>query len=638
MIRTILAGIVMLCLCFLAQAEGEFRDSVLVEEVQVDAPRKKHFIEGYNYKEISEKQLENFENRTLGELLQYSSGLNIRSNGSPGALSSISFRGLGSSQTQVNWNGFPVNSVTLGSADLSNIPLTSGQSVGIATGAGGASYGSGAIGGAINIDWNSNQTDAPNALINLATGSMGTYKGAVGYQVQASKLQLSGTVWGDISDGDFTYYDAIKQDEFKRQNADYHQMGVQQYFSFKNSNYSELKGGIWAQAKDLNLPSIEGASLDNFENQKDSSLRVFLHYKKIFSAGVLNAKAAWFYADQYYYQKASADSEELLTESKITSKTWFGDVNYRYYLPYHLSFDFGLTYQYTTAIVDAYGGNQHEQVVGLVPGFKYHHKGLKLSVLFRKDWANTVSSDLLFNAGADYELIQDKLNVRAAYSQKFRRPTFNDLYWIPGGNPDLVPESGYSIEAGVAYKTQSDLLGLFTFDLGCYYSPIDNMIVWRPEGATWFANNYRNVLSRGVDLTIDHSLAGSLLNWTNHISVSYKKATIESAVDGRNEGRPLYYAPSWISNVSSSVSHHKGYALTMGLRATSKSYYDDFGGSIDPYWIVNMNLGKEFKQGKNTFTAMLTVDNIFNEHYQTVRSYPMPGRIWQINLKYSFNN
>jgi len=638
MIRTILVSIVMLCLCLLAQAEGEFRDSVLVEEVQVDAPRKKHFIEGYNYKEISDKQLKVFANRTLGELLQYSSGLNIRSNGSPGALSSISFRGLGTSQTQVNWNGFPVNSVTLGSADLSNIPLTSGQSVGIATGAGGASYGSGAIGGAINIDWNSTHTDVPKALINLATGSMGTYKGAAGYQVKASKLQLSGSVWADISDGDFTYYDAIKQDEFKRQNADYHQMGVQQYFSFKNSNYSELKGGIWAQAKDLNLPSIEGASLDNFENQKDSSLRVFLHYKKLFGTGVLNAKAAWFYADQYYYKKASADAEELMTESKITSKTWFGDINYRYYLPYHLSFDFGVTYQYTMAIADAYVGNQHEQVMGLIPGLKYNYNGLKVNFVLRKDWANTVNSDVLLNLGADYELIQDKLNLRAAYSQKFRRPTFNDLYWKPGGKLDLVPESGYSLESGVAYRTQSDLLGLFSFDLGFYYSPIDNMIVWRPEGATWFANNYQNVVSRGVDLSIDHSSAGSVVKWSNHISVFYNKATIESSIDGRNEGRPLYYAPNWISNLSSSVSHHKGSALTIGLRAASKSYYDDFGGSVDPYWIANLNLAKEFKQRKNTFIAMLTVDNLFNERYQTVRSYPMPGRIWQINLKYSFNN
>ncbi|MBS2097435.1 TonB-dependent receptor [Carboxylicivirga linearis] len=638
MYRTIVVGLLIFGMSFFAYAEGEFRDSVLVEEVQIDAPRKKHFIEGYNYKEITDKLLKNFANRTLGELLQYSSGLNIRSNGSPGALSSISFRGLGSSQTQVNWNGFPVNSVTLGSADLSNIPLASGQSVGIATGVAGASYGSGAIGGAINIDWKSNQTDAPNALINLATGSMGTFKGAAGYQVQASKLQLSGTVWGDISDGDFTYYDAIKQDEFKRQNADYHQMGVQQYFSFKNSNYSELKGGIWAQAKDLNLPSIEGASLDNYENQKDSTLRIFLHYKKLFTIGVLNAKAAWFYADQHYIKKTKPDDDFYATESRIKSKTWFADGSYRVYLPYHLSFDFGFAYQYTTAIVDAYGGDQHEQVLGLIPGLKYDNKALKVNLLVRKDWANTVNSNVLINLGVDYELIQNQLNVRGAYSQKFRRPTFNDLYWIPGGNPDLQPESGYSIETGLVYKKQSDLFGLFSFDLGFYYSPIDNMIVWRPEGATWYANNYRNVLSRGIDFRLDHSITGSALNWHNVISVSYNKATIESSADGRNEGRPLYYAPEWISNVNSSISHNSGYSLDFGFRTASKSYFDDSKKYLDPYWIINLNLAKEINFGKNKFATMINVDNLFNHRYQTVRSYPMPGRIWQVNLKYSFNN
>lgn len=613
--------------CF---ADGVIRDSVMVEEVKVGAPRRKYFIEGYNYHEIPENQLNQFANRSLGEILQSLGGVNVRSNGTPGLLSSVSIRGLGSSETQINWNGFPINSVTLGSADLSNIPLTMGQTVGVAAGGSGASYGSGSIGGAINLDWEGGTSDVPNFVVNLAAGSMSTYKGAVGYHVGGNKLILSGNVWGDMSDGDFKYYDEFKQKEFNREHADYHQVGIQQYFSYKYSPTSELKGGIWAQAKDLNLPSLESASLENSENQKDSSLRVFLHYKKVFSNCVLDAKGAWFYADQLYTKIGIPDS-------RIKSKTWFGDANYRKYLPYHLSFDLGVTYQNTTAIVDAYEGVKNENVFGLIPGIKFNYKGLKVSWQVRKDWANTTNSDFLNNLGIDYQLIKNVLSVRGAYSEKFKRPTFNDLFWVPGGDPNLDPENGYSIETGATYFLKTNHIGDFSFDLAWYYSPFKNMIVWRPEGATWYAKNYRDVLSRGVDFKINHVSKTKSFDWTNQLTIGYNKATVESATDGRNEGRPLYYAPEWIGSFNSAIQNYKGWSLAVNVHTVSKRYYDDTKSYLDPYRLLGANLSKSIDFGKNSLTAMLNVDNILNERYQTVRSYPMPGRIWLINLKYSFN-
>ncbi|MGV2480682.1 UNVERIFIED_CONTAM: TonB-dependent receptor, partial [Salmonella enterica subsp. enterica serovar Weltevreden] len=36
---------------------------------------------------------------------------------------------------------------------------------------------------------------------------------------------------------------------------------------------------------------------------------------------------------------------------------------------------------------------------------------------------------------------------QAKASRLYRYPNFNDLYWNPGGNPNLNPENGYSIES-----------------------------------------------------------------------------------------------------------------------------------------------------------------------------------------------
>ncbi|MDV7399099.1 TonB-dependent receptor, partial [Arthrospira platensis SPKY1] len=44
------------------------------------------------------------------------------------------------------------------------------------------------------------------------------------------------------------------------------------------------------------------------------------------------------------------------------------------------------------------------------------------------------------------------LSLKARFSRNYRLPTFNDLYWQPGGNPDLLAESGWSQEATAAAR------------------------------------------------------------------------------------------------------------------------------------------------------------------------------------------
>lgn len=617
-------------------ADEEVRDSVRVKEVEITATRRQHLNDGFQQMELSGELTGSYSYRTLGEVLTNNSNVNIRSYGSPGSSTSISFRGLSASQTQVNWNGFPINSVTLGSADISNILVSSSNTVSLVPGAAGATYGSGTFGGAVNIDYNSSNV-GNRGVIDLTIGAFDTYRAGGNYQFNKNKLTLNGNLWGEKSDADYDYFDAIKQKEFKRHNADYNQAGFEQYFSYKPSAYSELKGGIWAQAKDMNIPAIEGASLKSYENQKDSTLRLFLNYKRVFHSSALEVKGAWFYADQHYIQKDSIDAPKVLIDSRIKSKAWFGDVNYRIYFADYLSFDAGATYNYTKGIVDAYGGEEHDRVIGLIGGLKYTNK-VSVNMAFRKDFGNNVNSDLLFNAGVQYPLL-NSLIVRGAFSQKFRRPTFNDMFWQPGGNPDLKPEEGYSFEAGANYILDMKQWGRLTTDVAVYYSPVKNMIVWRPEGALWYAKNYSDVLTRGIDVKINHEKQFASIVLQSNASLGYNKATIES-IDENNQakvGRSLYYAPEWMSHVSSGFITNNKIAFRLNWNFVSKRYYDDSVFALDPYWLMNARVAKTFSFGKQELFAQFSLENLFDHSYQSIRSYPMPGRTWQIKLKYILN-
>ena len=59
-----------------------------------------------------------------------------------------------------------------------------------------------------------------------------------------------------------------------------------------------------------------------------------------------------------------------------------------------------------------------------------------------------------FSIGSDV-FIAKWLSAKVNFSKVYRIPTFNDLYWVPGGNADLLPESGYCEEAGLSINLTS---------------------------------------------------------------------------------------------------------------------------------------------------------------------------------------
>ncbi len=52
-----------------------------------------------------------------------------------------------------------------------------------------------------------------------------------------------------------------------------------------------------------------------------------------------------------------------------------------------------------------------------------------------------------FSAGTEIRPFREKYYfIRASFSKNSKIPTLNDMYWSPGGNPDLKNETGYSSE------------------------------------------------------------------------------------------------------------------------------------------------------------------------------------------------
>jgi vitamin B12 transporter len=88
---------------------------------------------------------------SLGELLERTAGIELRSNGGPGQPQSLFIRGAGSAQTLVLIDGLRTNTATQGTTTLENIPLDLIERIEVVKGPLSSLYGSAAAGGVIQI-------------------------------------------------------------------------------------------------------------------------------------------------------------------------------------------------------------------------------------------------------------------------------------------------------------------------------------------------------------------------------------------------------------------------------------------------------------------------------------------------------
>ncbi len=396
------------------------------------------------------------------------------------------------------------------------------------------------------------------------------------------------------------------------------------------SESSTLEAGLWYQVKDYNIPSRIGST--SFENQKDSTLKFFAAYKKSDSRWGLQVKSAIFNDEQSYSQKPSAQSPVYSIESHINSLQFYGDADFRYYIRPSFSIDAGITGNYITADVSSYGETKKKKGLSAFAGLKYDKKRFSWQTEIRKEWNSNFSSGVLPSLGLALKVVPDKWTIRINISEKFRKPTFNDLFWMPGGNPDLKPENGFSVETGSLVNIlEKEKIKLST-DINIYWLEINDMIVWRPAGAYWTAYNYQHVTSHGMDASLKFDLESGIFKYHSSLNVTLNHSKIDTYTGVEQE--KMLYSPriitSWENRFSAGV-----FDFTLWHHFTADRFYDE-DSLLDPYQTVDARAGVKMPVWKGKLGIHITVNNLTNTTYELIRLYPMPGRYWSVKMNYEF--
>ena len=589
-------------------------------------------------KKVDSLVLETKSTSTLSDLLIQHSPVFIKTYG-PGGVSTASFRGTTASHTLVLWNGFQLNAPTLGQVDFSTIPVFLADDIDLKWGSG-TSNNSGGLGGSVNID---NKTGFGKGLILDLKQTYGSFNtlgsfATVGYC--GKKFSFRVKAYRNSSDNDFKYYNSVVMPprEMHQQNADFVDYGVMPEVSLM-LKHGILSASSWNQWNNRNLPQAMPNILKGTEEwTKDSFSRNFLSYKLFWETGNMQLKSAYFVENQRYFLLTRATNNDTVTfidsENKAHVFHQIATVEQQLFAAWKLKGK--VQWDRERVNSNNYQGVKSRDVVSSYLALEGHpFERTDLSLTARYDIVDAKSMGVFPTATVSYHFPKG-FGMTLGYSHNYRNPSLNDLYWYPGGNEDLLPENGRTIDFAFNYNWNGNG---FKLDVrsGAYVSKVKNWIQWVPTPYRfWEPENVAMVFARGVESHLDASYSKG--DWKMSLSGNYVfTVTTDESENAEHygiQGKQLIYIPRNHGNMFANLQWRTwsfSYTLEMtGRRCTSYANLDTF--PLYAYALHHVAVGKQW----NKFRMELRCNNLTDKDYQNVLWRPMPGRSFEIMLNYKY--
>ncbi len=627
-------------------------DTLYLHEFEVIA-LKNDFKSTCKQTEIDTLIRKEFEHYDLGELLSSFSPVFIKSYGK-GSIASASFRGTAASHTQVLWNGFAINSPMLGQVDFSYIPESFFDEVKLLFGGGSLEAQGGALGGAVLLNNFSGNKNKPLFHFNQSVGSFGAFNTSAGINWVKGRFTSETAAVLQTAQNDFKYYNngVLPPEWMTQQNASFLNTGFQQHFSYRLNARNMIRVITWNQWNHRNIPPImtnvyKGG--DPQEYQDDFFSRNIIAWSWHRGENDLSSKIGCFYEDQHYYLKTTTQVDSsvvTLIDSKNKTSGYYWKTAYQRTFDNDWTLKTGFDLMHDRVNSNNYDTIQSRNTVSFYAKTeKRFFKKLTLDFLLRAEVTDGRFLPLMPLAGINFKLLdKEALFLRGTVSGNYHLPALNDLYWYPGGNPDLLPENGMEYDAGINYLKELNSHVTFSAELSAYYSLIRNWIQWKPtDYRFWTPENIGFVKSRGVEasLLINGYFKG--IGYRFSAKYAYTKTTDESdlAEEGGYAGRQLIYIPLHHGNLFAYATF-RGWTVSWntiftGARNTTTNPEEDFSGRLPYYSVNNVQVGKKVAVKRTVMHIHLKVNNFFNVQYQSVLWRAMPGIHYELAFRMDIN-
>ncbi len=663
-----------LSLTFSAMAEER---TVAIREITVLGQRPMKEI-GVQQTKLDSVALKENISLSMADVLTFNSSIFVKSYGRA-TLSTVAFRGTSPSHTQVSWNGMKINNPMLGMTDFSMIPSYFIDDASLLHGTSSVNETGGGLGGAVKLSTKPADADGFGVQYIQGIGSFKSFDEFLRLTYGNDHWQISTRAVYSSSPNDYKFLNRDKKENVYDENMNiidqyypvernrsgsYKDLHILQEVYYNTGKGDRLGLNAWYinSNRELAMLTVDHGSDTDFDNrQREQTFRGVLSWDHIRRNWKVAAKGGYTYTWMAYDYKRDLGNGVMahMTRSRSSINTIYGQAEGEYYIGNKWLFTANLSmHQHFVEsrdknIVLQQGGNgilgyrkARPELSGSVSAKWRPTERLGMSLVIREEMFGREWTPIIPAFFIDGVLSKrGNIAAKASVSRNCRFPTLNDLYFLPGGNPDLKKESGWSYDAALSFAVGKQNVYSLSGSASWFESFIKDWIIWLPTTKGFFSpDNIKDVHAYGVELQMDLNVAltkewqlglNGTFSWTPSINVGEPRTPADKSV-----GKQLPYVPECSSTITGRLSWRRWVFLYKWCyyseRYTMSSNDISLSGKLPPYFMSNISLEKSIPLKHIELSAKGVINNLFNEQYLSVLSRPMPGINFQIFLGIKF--
>ncbi len=654
------------------------KDSVKItelEEIITFGKKQKETV--IPYQKLSGKELENLNSVSVADALRYFSGVQLKDYGGIGGMKTVNIRGMGSQHVGVFYDGIELGNAQNGTVDLGKFSLDNMESISLYNGQKGQIFQSakdfGSAGSIYMVTKRPVFTGEKktNISVNYRSGSFNLINPSILWEQKISNnINSSINVEYVNSDGKYKFRETQKNKDgsIRWDTTSIRQNGNISAFRAEAGLFGKLNKGNW-NLKTYYYDSdreIPGTIIKNayeryqFAKQWDRNFFTQGSFQKEITSKykiLVNAKYAYDYTHYYDHEEFENEKHEKELSRHIDNtykqQEFYLSTAQQYSLFPFWEIALSADYQYNTLDADlpkfAYP-KRNTELVAIATNLHFQRFKFQASMLgtfVQETVKNTTNSSAAPDKEeytptilANYKLLRkEDLNIHAFYKRIFRMPTFNDLYYTDMGNSILKPEYTTQYDIGIDYNKdfQSGLIRNINLVVDGYYNEVKDKIIAYPKGQQfrWTMLNLGKVKIRGIDISAQTSLLltpNLLLNLRGTYTYEDAENLTPKTTYYKDQ---VPYIP-WNSGSFLAGLVYKTWNLNYSFIYTGERY-NGVANTPDTYespWFTHdISVTKEIQLKKAKLKVGLEINNIFNEQYEIVENYPMPGTNYRISLR-----
>lgn len=597
---------------------------------------------------LSGSTLQKMSSMSIADALRYFAGVQVKDYGGIGGLKTVNVRSLGAQHVGVFYDGVGITNAQNGQVDLGRYSLDNMEAISVYN-----SQKSEALQSANEYASGSTlylKTRTPvfegkdyNVLARIKAGSFGTVNPLVRYERKVGNVALSAEGMYLKTRGDYKFHlkSAVEDTVGRRSNGDVEAMRFEAG-AWAHPWGGDLQAHAYFYKSERGLPGPVVRRLSEQYSSKDRQWddNGFLQasYKKSFEkvSLLLNLKGFRDYLE--YLSDPAQNSAAIFIHNDYDQGGVFGSAAVAWHPLDWISVNGALDGTWSGLDCSVKGFDHVDRMDSKVAagmtishdGFTFQASGVFTNVTDFKKGESATMRKVTPSVSACWRGGSGILTLRSFWKSSFRAPTLNDLYYTMVGNANLKPEHARQADLGFDLQSAKEWKVKSVLSVDGFYNKVTDKIVAMPTNSQfrWTMMNYGKVDGLGLNASLRSSVAIDDATVSSVLTYSYEEAREKTSPESISFNGQIPYTP-WHSG-SAVIGLDKGpwkanaSILCTGARYRSADNTPE--NRLKPWTTTDLSLGREFHLRKGAMLELgLDICNVFNQHYEVVTRYPMPG-------------